>query len=87
MLPATSATAPGRRSMSDRSTTSGVAPICSATSRSVAPSRSTANTVAPSAANRPAMARPMPLAAPVTRAVRPSIGLLGSADTVVIPAA
>jgi hypothetical protein len=34
-------------------------------------------TFAPSAENLVAIARPMPLAAPVTKAVRPSIGVLG----------
>ena len=47
--------------MSDRSITSGVAPISSATARTAAASRSIAITAAPSAANWLAIARPIPL--------------------------
>ena len=57
--------------MSDRSITSGVIPISAASSASAAASRSTAITRAPSSCSRQATARPIPLAAPVTTAVRP----------------
>ena len=63
--------------MSDRSTTSGVAPMSRAQLPEpvgVAVDRDHVRAVL---GEPVAIARPMPLAAPVTRAVRPSIGVLG----------
>src|SRR6266545_1758548 len=58
-------------SRSVRSTTNGRPLISAATSLAPASSRSATSTAAPAAASRVAHARPMPLAPPVTSAVRP----------------
>jgi hypothetical protein len=58
--------------VSDRSTCHAVPPISAATTSAWAPSRSATTTRAPSAASRRAHASPMPLAPPVTKAVRPA---------------
>src|SRR6478735_9716515 len=58
-------------SRSERSSTSAVPPVRAATSSMAARVTSTARTWAPARARRRAVARPMPLPAPVTSAVRP----------------
>src|SRR5579875_3613187 len=67
----TSRLIPASAAVSPRSTTHASPPTSSATRRAPSPSRSATTTLAPAAASRRAQARPMPLAAPVTRALRP----------------
>src|SRR5215216_1248182 len=74
LLTSTSATRsrPSRPAGSVRSAVTGVPPSSPATRSAPSPSRSTTVTLAPAAASRRAQASPIPLAAPVTRAVLPS---------------